>query len=290
MKDEQVMAGGLPKASAFEPQFIEVLAVQTAYVTTGKPDGRPVVLLHGMSSSADNYRETMHVLAESRWLIAPDIPGFGLSEETQPYTMVHLVEWLAAFREALDLPPMDLVGHSFGGALATSFALSYPEDVASLLLSAPALLAAVGYPEFVKKMMIWLRLPESGTAVSQSNRVVQQAVRNSSFAPEQFDDDVWERRVLEYHHARSSAEVLKALAFYDVRPDLPRLQQPVCIVWGENDPVLSVSDVAELEALLSQVEVHRLPECGHIVMLEKFEEFIEIAQAFWGKERLKIED
>ncbi|MCZ7666073.1 MAG: hypothetical protein M5U34_01930 [Chloroflexi bacterium] len=37
-------------------------------------------------------------------------------------------------------------------------------------------------------------------------------------------------------------------------------------------------------ALLPQVEVHRLPECGHIVMLEKFSEFIEIAQAFWGKD------
>ena len=280
MKDEGV---GLPKVSAFETQFVDALGVKTAYVTAGEPDGRPIVLLHGMSSSGDNYRETMAVLAESRWLIAPDIPGFGQSEETQPYTIVHLVEWLAAFREALELPPMDLVGHSFGGALATSFALSYPEDVASLLLSAPALMAAVGYPEFVKKMMIWLRLPESGTAVSQSERIVQQAVRNSSFAPEQFDDDVWERRVLEYHHARASSEVLKALAFYDVRPELPRLELPVCIIWGENDPVLAVKDLDELEALLPQAEVHRLPECGHIVMLEKFEEFIRIAKAFWQK-------
>ncbi|MCZ7666072.1 MAG: alpha/beta fold hydrolase [Chloroflexi bacterium] len=218
MNDEGAV---LPKVSPFETQFVEALGVQTAYVTAGQPDGRPVLLLHGMSSSADNYRETMAALAGSRWLIAPDIPGFGQSEETQPYTIGHLVEWLAAFREALDLPPLDLVGHSFGGTLATSFALSYPEDVASLLLSAPALLAAVGYPDFVKKMMIWLRLPESGTAVSQSNRMVQQAVRNSSFAPEKFDDDVWQRRVWEYHHARSSAEVLKALAFYDVRPELP---------------------------------------------------------------------
>ena len=278
------MSDGLSEMLAFETQFVEALGVKTAYVMAGEPDGRPIVLLHGMSSSGDNYRETMVALAESRWLIAPDIPGFGQSEETRPFTMDHLVEWLAAFREALDLPPMDLVGHSFGGALATSFTLSYPEDVASLLLSAPALLAAVGYPEFVKKMMIWLRLPESGTAVSQSERMVQQSVRGSSFAPEQFDDDVWERRVLEYHNARASAEVMKALAFYDVRPELPKLEKPVCIIWGEDDPVLSVSDLDELEELLPQVEVHRLPECGHIVMLEKFDEFIAIMQAFWELE------
>lgn len=279
-----MMNDRLPQVAAFETQFVDALGVKTAYITAGKPDGRPILLLHGMSSSGDTYRETMAAFAETRWLIAPDIPGFGLSAETAPYTMVHLVEWLAAFREALDLPPLDLVGHSFGGALATSFALSYPEDVATVLLSAPALLAAVAYPQFVKKMMIWLRLPESGTAVSQANRIVQQAVRSSSFAPEQFDDAVWERRVLEYHHARASADVLKALAFYDVRPQLPQLHLPVCIVWGENDPVLSISDLDELEALLPQVEVHRLPECGHIVMLEKFNEFIEIAQRFWGSE------
>lgn len=286
MKDESgklkaEIGAGLPKVPAFEVQFVEALGIKTAYVTAGEPQGRPILLLHGMSSSGDNYRETMHTLADTRWLIAPDIPGFGQSDETQPYTIDHLVEWLAAFREVLNLPPMDLVGHSFGGALATSFALSYPEDVNSLLLSAPALLAAVAYPDFVKKMMIWLRLPESGTAVSQSERLVQQSVRNSSFAPENFDDDVWERRVLEYHHARASAEVLKALAFYDVRPELPRLQLPVCIVWGEQDPVLSINDLNELEELLPQVEVHRLPECGHIVMLEKFEEFIRIAKGFW---------
>lgn len=275
------MSDGLPKVPAFETQFVEALDVKTAYVVAGEPDGRPIVLLHGMSSSGDNYRETMAVLAESRWLIAPDIPGFGQSEETEPYTIVHLVEWLAAFREALELPPMDLVGHSFGGALATSFALSYPEDVASLLLSAPALLGGVAYPDFAKRMAISLRLPEAGTAVSQSERIVQQSVRGSSFAPEQFDDDVWERRVLEYHNARASAEVLKALAFYDVRPELPKLEKPVCIIWGENDNVLLVSDLDELEKLLPQVEVHRLPECGHIVMLEKFDEFIRIAKAFW---------
>ena len=279
MKDK---SSDLPTVPAFETQFEEALDVKTAYVEAGERDGRPIVLLHGMSSSGDNYRETMAVLAESRWLIAPDIPGFGQSDETQPYTIDHLVEWLAAFREALDLPPMDLVGHSFGGALATSFTLSYPEDVVSLLLSAPALLGGVAYPDFVKKMMIWLRLPESGTAVSRSQRLVQQSVRGSSFAPENFDDDVWERRVLEYHHARASAEVLKALAFYDVRPELPKLETPVCIIWGEDDNVLSVSDLDELEELIPQVEVHRLPECGHIVMLEKFDRFVGIAKAFWA--------
>lgn len=271
-----------PHASPFETQFVEALDIHTAYITAGEPVGRPVLLLHGMSASADTYRETLAALAADRWLIAPDIPGFGQSEMTRPYTMDHLVEWLAAFREALDLPPMDLVGHSFGGALATSFALSYPEDVVHLALAAPALLVGLNYPDYLKKMSFWLRLPEAGTAVSQSNRMVQQAVRSSSFAPNQIGDEIWERRVQEYNLARATADVLKLLAFYDVRAELPRLTLPVCAIWGENDPVVLPGDAEKLRELIPNFTAHLLPECGHIVMLEKLDEFVEILHSFWG--------
>src|SRR5688500_4543482 len=95
-------------------QGVDALGIGTNYYTAGTPNGRPVVLLHGMSTSADSFREVMKGLAADHWLIAPDLPGFGYSENTEPYTIPHLVEWLAAFIEALGLPPVVLLGHSFG--------------------------------------------------------------------------------------------------------------------------------------------------------------------------------
>ena len=103
--------------------------------------GHPVILLHGMSASADVYREVMHELADEFWLIAPDIPGFGRSENSDPYTLSHLVEWLASFQEKLNFSQIMLAGHSFGGALATYFTASYPQAVERLLLIAPAVYA-----------------------------------------------------------------------------------------------------------------------------------------------------
>ncbi len=71
---------------------INALGIQTNYYTMGRRNDQPIIMLHGMSTSADSFRETMHESADALWLIAPDIPGFGPSDNTAPYTIHHLVE------------------------------------------------------------------------------------------------------------------------------------------------------------------------------------------------------
>ncbi|NKQ37058.1 MAG: alpha/beta fold hydrolase [Chloroflexi bacterium] len=258
--------------------FVDALGIKTAYYTAGEPNGRPLVCLHGMTASGDAFRELMAGLAEEHWLIAPDIPGFGESEATSPYVLPHLVEWLAAFHDALDLPPMALAGHSFGGALAAAYTLAYPEDVTGLLLFAPALLTAQYYPDFVKKVGLSLGLADLSTAVSQSPRVVRRVAKASFYAPENIDETVIERRVRAYEQARASADVLKALSFYNFQPELKRLEKPVCLVWGEQDTVVRPDDGETLLTLLPQAELHLIPECGHIPLQEKPAECVAIAR------------
>jgi len=260
--------------------FVDALGIRTAYYTAGAPGGRPVLLLHGMSTSADSFRETMHELAGRFWLLAPDIPGFGYSDNTDPYTVPHLVEWLAAFRQALDLPPLALVGHSFGGILAAAFALSYPEDVTHLLLVAPAILSHQNYPALLKKVGASLRLLELGSAVSQSRPLVKRQVRVPFHDPDRQHESVWQRRLADYQQARASALVLKSTAFYDLRPQLARLQPPTCLVWGENDPVVPASDAGVLAAMIPNTAIIILPQCGHAPMLEHQGKFQEIARSF----------
>jgi pimeloyl-ACP methyl ester carboxylesterase len=259
---------------------VDALGVQTSYYMAGQPDGRPILLLHGMSTSADSFRETMGELAADHWLIAPDIPGFGYSEQTEPYTIPHLVEWLAAFQHALDLPPAALVGHSFGGVLATSFALAYPPDVTRLLLVAPAILSQEAYPELLKKVGISLGLVDLGSAVSQSRLVVQRQIRAAFYAPDRLPVSLWERRLRDYERARASADVLKATAFHDLRPSLSQLYQPTALVWGENDPVVPATDAEKLAKLLPDTRLRLLAECGHAPMLEQPEQFVAIARDF----------
>jgi pimeloyl-ACP methyl ester carboxylesterase len=222
----------------------------------------------------------MHELADEHWLIAPDIPGFGFTEDTEPYTFPHLIEWLAAFCYALRLPRTAVIGHSFGGMLATAFALSYPEDVTRLLLLAPAILVAQNWPQIPVRWSISMGLVDVGSAVTQKPPLVQRTIRVPFYDVDGQHGSVWERRMRDYENARSSADVIKALAGYDIRPLLARWQQPVTLVWGEKDQIVPAANARILQQLWPQAEVHILPKCGHVPMIEKQHEFQAITQEF----------
>ncbi len=259
---------------------VDALGVQTSYLMLGEGNSGPVLLLHGMSTAADSFRETIYGLADQFWLIAPDIPGFGFSAEARPYTLAHLVEWLAGLRMALDLAPGPLIGHSFGGVLAIAYALAYAEDVTRLLLAAPSILSSSAYPDLVKRLGISLGLVDLGSAVSQSPLWVRRQIKAPFYAPQRQDDSVWQRRLFDYSQARASASVLKASAFLDLSPALPQIRQPVCLVWGENDPVVPPDDAWKLQAALPDAGVHMLPECGHVSILEQPLLFQEVVREF----------
>lgn len=263
--------------------FVDALGIRTGYYSVGEPNGRPVIMLHGMSTSADSFREALHELAGEMWLIAPDIPGFGYSDMARPYTMTHLVEWLAAFVMALDLPPAALVGHSFGGTLAGSYAAAYPHDTTRLLLVAPALLRGESYPDWLKKIGFGLHLVELGSVASQSKVWLKRQIRTPFYDPERQDESVWERRLQDYALSRASANVLRATAFYQTRPFLNQITHPTCLLWGEDDAVVPVRECDTLADLLPNVqEIHKLPQCGHVLPLEHQEAFQAIMRRFLG--------
>jgi pimeloyl-ACP methyl ester carboxylesterase len=263
---------------------IEALGIRTSYVFAGQPDTPLVVMLHGTVSSGDAYREVMHELADEFWLIAPDLPGFGFSEDTEPYTLPHLVEWLASFGEALDLPPMMLVGHSFGGALATSYTISYPEDVARLLLVAPAILASDLLPDYLKRLGFALRLADLGAALSQSPTLVEYQSGRSFYDPDAIHESVWPRRLKAVSQSRAAGGVLKALAFQNMAPQLCKVRQPVCIIWGKDDPVLPAAQAEQIAGTLPDAQVVIWDECGHLPFLEKPQQFLATARIFFRGE------
>lgn len=277
------------KMPKFDPQFVDALGVQTAYYVAGNENGRPLILLHGMTASADNYREIMYHFSDEHWLIAPDIPGFGESGDTEPYTIPHLIEWLAAFHDALDLPPAIVLGHSFGGALATAYAVVYPEDVCGLFLISPAVLVGNYFPNSLKRMGIAFGLIDLGMALSQNEVIDQRQMGRAVFDTAVFDDEtIMERRKRNVALSRASSDVLKALAFHDDSDKLDRVTVPVSLVWGENDPVVLPGDSETLVEQFPNAERHLLPECGHVVMLEKPAELGMLLENFLEKDELKI--
>uniref|UniRef100_A0A8C4QSU4 1-acylglycerol-3-phosphate O-acyltransferase ABHD5 n=1 Tax=Eptatretus burgeri TaxID=7764 RepID=A0A8C4QSU4_EPTBU len=131
----------------------------------------PLVLIHGFAGGVGLWALNLDALASRRTVHAFDLLGFGRS--SRPH-FVHdacavehcFVESIEAWREALGLPQMVLLGHSLGGFLAASYAIEHPERVKHLILVDPW-----GFPEkpqnFEDRLPTWLRA--AGLLVSQFN-------------------------------------------------------------------------------------------------------------------------
>jgi cis-3-alkyl-4-acyloxetan-2-one decarboxylase len=256
-----------------------VEGVRTSYYYAGPRQAPPIVLLHGMSASADSFRELMHALAGDFYLLAPDIPGFGYSDNMHPYTKPRLLAWLGGFIAATGVERPTLLGHSFGGALAVGLAAVAPQQVGRLVLLAPSLLAADRYPDWLRAMGEWRLahwLLHLGTALSRVH--LQRQMRKAFYRPERYGEPLWQRRAADYRLARASGEALRASALYNGREALAAVTQPTAIIWGRNDPVLNPAGAAELATLLPNAEtrVYLLDDCGHIAMIEQFEQVVRI--------------
>src|SRR5262249_55516190 len=112
--------------------------VEIAYLEGGR--GEPLILVHAFGATKDNFTRVAAYLPPHYRVLIPDLPGFGDSSkpETASYSIAQQVEWLRAFATALGVGRVHLGGSSMGGFIATLYALTYPDDVGSLWLLAPA--------------------------------------------------------------------------------------------------------------------------------------------------------
>ncbi len=117
---------------------IERDAVRLHYETIGDPAHPPVVLLHGFTSDLRMWHPVARFLAESYYLVIPDLRGHGQSASPEGLDAYHMAEYAAdleALVNELHLDLFALVGCSFGGMVAMHFAVDHPGRIAALVLS-----------------------------------------------------------------------------------------------------------------------------------------------------------
>ncbi|XP_044747233.1 (Lyso)-N-acylphosphatidylethanolamine lipase-like [Coccinella septempunctata] len=102
----------------------------------------PLVLLHGFAAGIGFWVRNLDPLSKDRPVYAIDLLGFGRSSRPE-FSMDSLeaerqmVDSIEAWRRQMELEQFILLGHSMGGFLATSYAISYPERVKHLILADP---------------------------------------------------------------------------------------------------------------------------------------------------------
>ena len=126
----------MPNPTTDAPRWIDVRGLRTAYRREGS--GAPMLYLHG--AGLTRRWLPIHAALAGRFdLIAPEHPGFGDTPRPRWYRSIDdMALHYADLLDGLGLDRVHVVGHSFGGRVAASFAAIFPERVLSLSLLAPA--------------------------------------------------------------------------------------------------------------------------------------------------------
>jgi len=124
-------------------KFLDIGGVNAHVRDQGNPQGIPLVLIHGSSGSLHIWEGWARVLGHQARLISVDLPGHGLTGAwaREEYTVNAYADFIEMLVNTLKLDRFVLVGHSLGGAVAWTFAVTRPDRVSQLIL-----VDAAGYP------------------------------------------------------------------------------------------------------------------------------------------------
>jgi len=232
-------------------------------------EGRPVVLVHGNTGSSRWFVRIEEIPGVR--FIAPDLPNFGESDGIGAVEIDEYAAYLLAFLDALSIRTATVVGHSLGGAVAMSLALSNPQRVTRLLLIDSAPIAGLVTPE------------EHYPAIEQyraNRQLLAQALR--FVVPHLSDERFFEELVDDAQRMHPDAFVgnARALARYDYTKEAGRFDRPVLFIVGAEDVLVTEAMAQETARSFPLGRSRTLPGVGHSVIVEDPRLFREILADF----------
>ncbi|MEA9986237.1 MULTISPECIES: alpha/beta fold hydrolase [Subtercola] len=268
--------------------YVAVDGTRLRYRRTGS--GSPILLLHGIGQSLDDWNEQHDRLSAAHTVISLDLPGFGYSERRRgPATLTRLAGILPGFLDALGVDgATPVIGNSLGGAVAMSFAVGHPERVSSLVLADSA-----GFGSEVTMVLRMLAVKPLGRLLMRPNyanstRTVQAVFYDKRVAT---DARIAHSFVLSGRpaHAQTMLEVAHDLGtIRGVRPawrealvaKLSALDIPTLLVWGDHDHILPFSHLAAAATALPNAQTHVFEKTGHMPQIERADEFASLVEEF----------
>jgi 2-hydroxy-6-oxonona-2,4-dienedioate hydrolase len=225
-----------------------------------------MVLLHGLGASSERWLKVAQILTKYFRIIIPDIVGFGDSDKpVTQYSMNFFIRFLHGFLEKLQIDRPIICGHSFGGHLATEFAVRSPDQVEKLILTAPA------GPRRNTTSIFYQYVT---AALDPTYERIHEAFKNMAFNPNivtQYDIIDFKRRMnLEYAKSAFTSTLLGIINAEDLKERLSKIASPTLILWGENDKMIPPNDeLIEQYNEIPNNNIQMINHCGHTPFVEK---------------------
>ena len=261
-------------------------SVMAAGIRTNVHDvgsGHPVLLIHGSGpgvSAWANWRLVMPELAQQARVIAPDMVGFGFTDrpEGQQYSMDEWVKQTVGVLDALGIAKTDLVGNSFGGALALALTIRHPERVRRLVL-----MGSVGVPFQITKGLddVWGYEP----SFENMRRIMDVFAYDRNLVNDELARLRYEASIRPGFQESFSAMFPAPRqrwvdAMCSAEADIRALPHQVLIVHGRDDQVIPLSTSLTLSQWIARSQLHVFGQCGHWTQIEHSARFARLVRDF----------
>lgn len=232
------------------------VAHQKIYYETEGTQGVPVVFVHGSGSNHEIWKPQVHALSSIARAVAIDLPGHGRSDPPGRNSVEGYGDSILGLLDALRFDRAVMVGHSLGGAIAQTLALSHPDRVAGLGLVGTGARLRV--------------LPAILDGIVNDFEKTAPFIVENAYAPN-LTDDLRARAMAELHacNPQVTHDDFSACNVFDVMTRLGEIRAPTLVICGKQDRMTPVKYSEFLASKIAGAQLVLVDNAGHCVMIEQ---------------------
>ena len=247
----------------------------------GQAAGRPLLFFNGIGANIE-IALGLGDMFPDREILTLDVPGVGLSPVTQwPYRHWMLARWIRKLTDRFGISEMDVMGVSWGGALAQQFAFQYRDRVKRLILCATTagMTMIPGRPASLSKM-------------ADTRRYTDPDFMRENFAKLYGDlaDESAGRHIDNLLPPDPKGYIYQLLAFagWSSLPFIRFLKMPALVIMGNEDSIVPVANGHILNFALPDARLHIIEGGGHLFLVTRAQETAGIIHEFFAEEEAEL--
>lgn len=242
-----------------------------SYIDQG--EGQTVLFLHGWAAPVSTYQLITDHLAAYCRVIAPDLPGFGGSDEpSEPWMVDDFVDFTVKFIAAVGITEAVLIGHSFGGRIIIKLLnrASCPLAVKKIVLMDAAGIRPKRSMSYYARVYSF-KLAKKALQLPGIRQMFPDAVENM-------------RKKKGSADYRNASDIMRQTMVRcineDLTPLLSGIKASALLIWGENDQDTPLSDGQTMERLIPDAGLVTLEGAGHFAFAERWVQCSRVLDSF----------
>ena len=241
---------------------------------------KKIVLLHGFGTSLHTWDDIKGFFPKNEFtLYLIDLKGFGNSSkpEDDKYTIQEQSKIVEQFIKDINTDSLYLIGHSFGGAIALLTQISLINEKSRTRINKLILIDCLAYMQEMPVFMENLRIPLlNKLTFLLPNKFRAEYILNKIFYNKKMINEKLINRYAAFYNGDdlkysfiTSAKQIDQNRHEKIVDAYKNIPTPCLILWGKNDPVISLDNGIKLSRELLNARLEIINECGHVPQEEK---------------------